>query len=322
GAAPPSPEWLTGTGIAIGMLDTVPPRGHFADARLSLAADGMFDLAVGTAEFGNGTTTVHRQLAAATLGTSVDLIRILQADTQLVGHDTGAFGSTGTVVAGLATTRAAEALRARICAFAAGKAADGTGCSLQADGVQIACGLVSFPALAQAAAEVNETLTASGRFDGTPRSVSFNVQAFTVAVHPRTGELRILRSVHAADAGTVINPEQCRGQIEGGVAMAIGAALYERLDIDTTGAVANPAFRHYHIPALADVPRTEVLFAETRDRIGPFGAKSMSEAPFNPVAPALANAIRDATGVRFHETPFRPDLIYRAITDAVSSRCV
>ncbi|MBV9653537.1 MAG: molybdopterin-dependent oxidoreductase, partial [Acetobacteraceae bacterium] len=138
GAAPPSPEWLTGTGIAIGMLDTVPPRGHFADARLSLAADGLFDLAVGTAEFGNGTTTVHRQLAAATLGTGVDRIRILQADTQLVGHDTGAFGSTGTVVAGLATTRAAEALRARICAFAAGKAADGTGCSLQADGVQIA----------------------------------------------------------------------------------------------------------------------------------------------------------------------------------------
>ncbi len=274
-APPPSPEWLVGVGMAMGMLDTIPPRGHFAEARISLAADGLFDLLVGTAEFGNGAATVHCQIAADGLGTTPGHIRVTQADTRLVGHDTGAFGSTGTVVAGLAVARAAEALRAKL------PAAPG------------------------------ETPEAVGYADGTPRSVTFNVQAFKVAVRPATGEIRILQSVHAADAGAVINPGQCRGQIEGGVVMGIGAALYENFQIDAAGVVTTAAFRSYHIPAIADVPRTEVLFADSHDRFGPFGAKSMSEAPFNPVAAALANAIRDATGKRPHRTPISPDSLYQ-----------
>ncbi len=96
---------------------------------------------------------------------------------------------------------------------------------------------------------------------------------------------------------------QCRGQVEGGVAQAIGAALYEDLTFDADGKVANPTFRGYHIPAFADMPGTEVHFADTYDQIGPLGAKSMSESPYNPIAAALGNAIRDATGVRLYETP-------------------
>ncbi len=94
--------------------------------------------------------------------------------------------------------------------------------------------------------------------------------------------------MQAADAGTVINPMQCRAQIEGGVAQALGAALFEEMVIDGEGHVTNPTFRTYHIPAYADIPRTEVLFAKTIDPLGPFGAKSMSESPYNPVAAALA----------------------------------
>ena len=82
------------------------------------------------------------------------------------------------------------------------------------------------------------------------------------------------------------------------------------------GRVVNGSFRGYHLPAFADLPRTEIVFADTEDRLGPMGAKSMSESPFNPVAPALANAIADATGVRLHATPFRPDRIWRALRDA------
>lgn len=313
GAPPPSPEWRVGTGIAIGMLDTVPPRGHISEVVLCLAPDGIFDLAVGTTEFGNGTTTVHRQIAAAIIGLAPDRIRVAQSDTRLVGHDTGAFGSTGTVVAGMATSRAAEAMRAKLLAFAASHMqAERAECRIVAGGVSSGGTVMSFEAIAREARAAGETPQAEGRFDGTPRSLTFNVQAFTVAVNPPTGELRILRSVHAADAGTVINPEQCRGQIEGGVAMGIGAALFEGVDIDARGAVATSVFRNYHLPAFGDVPRTEVLFADTSDRIGPFGAKSMSEAPFNPVAAALANAIHDAIGVRPRATPFRPDRIYQS----------
>ncbi len=137
-----------------------------------------------------------------------------------------------------------------------------------------------------------------------------------MAVHPVSGAVRILTSVHAADAGVVINPMQCRGQVEGGVAQALGAALYEEVALDGEGAVATRTFRNYHIPACGDVPDTRVLFAETDDAVGPLGAKSMSESPFNPVAAALGNAIRDATGARLTATPFAPDRIFRAVAAA------
>ena len=149
-----------------------------------------------------------------------------------------------------------------------------------------------------------------------PRSVAFNVHGFRVAVNPVSGEIRILKSVQAADAGTVINPMQCRAQVEGGVAQALGAALYEEMMIDDEGRVANAQFRNYHLPAFADVPRTEVLFAETHDTLGPFGAKSMSESPYNPVGAALANAVRDATGVRFHALPLKPDRVFAGLVEA------
>jgi CO/xanthine dehydrogenase Mo-binding subunit len=136
-----------------------------------------------------------------------------------------------------------------------------------------------------------------------------------VAVNPHTGEYRIVRSVHGADAGVVINPMQCRGQVEGGVAQALGSAMFEHVDI-VDGVDTTRTFRGYHIPAYADVPETEVIFAATRDRVGPLGAKSMSESPFNPVAPALANALRDAVGVRFTDLPMSRDRVWLALRAA------
>jgi putative selenate reductase molybdopterin-binding subunit len=141
------------------------------------------------------------------------------------------------------------------------------------------------------------------------------VQGFRVAVNKFTGELKILRSVQAADAGRVANPMQCRSQVEGGVAQSLGAALYEEMVIDAGGRVINPKFRDYHLPSFADIPRTEVLFADTSDALGPMGAKSMSESPYNPVAAALGNAIANATGIRFAATPFKPDRLFPALQE-------
>jgi CO/xanthine dehydrogenase Mo-binding subunit len=166
------------------------------------------------------------------------------------------------------------------------------------------------PTLKEVAARTGRPLSAHGHWGGSPRSVAFNAHWFRVAVDPATGEVRILRSVHSADAGTVLNPQQCRGQIEGGVAQALGSALAEHVDIDASGQVTTTGFRQYHLPTFADVPRTEVCFARTEDAIGPLGAKSMSESPYNPVAPALANALRDAVGVRFTALPFTRDVVW------------
>lgn len=311
------PDWLTGEGAALSMIDTVPPRGHFAHSKLRLLPDGTYQADVGTAEFGNGTTTVHAQLAATALSTDASRVVVRQSDTDLIEHDTGAFGSAGTVVAGKATLAAAEELAVRIRAFAAGiRQTQAAACVLDGDDVVVDGTPVPLAELAQAAADAGVELAAEGRWGGTPRSVAFNVHGFRVAVNRGTGELKILQSVQAADAGVVVNPRQCRGQIEGGIAQAIGAALYEEVVVNDAGNVTTDILRQYHIPTFADVPRSEVYFADTNDAMGPLGAKSMSESPFNPVAPALANAIRNATGVRFSSLPIARDKIYLGLKEA------
>ena len=320
-----SDDWLIGDGIALTMIDTVPPDGHIADATISLRDDGGFELTVGTAEFGNGTSTVHRQIAATALATTVDQIRLQQSDTAHGGHDTGAYGSTGTFVAGRATQAAAENLADELKAFAAPRSGTNPdACVLENDSVdlrrQAPC---PFAQLAEAARDAGQdAVSASGSSAGTPRSVAFNVQGFRVAVNKGTGEIKILKSVQAADAGRVANPMQCRGQVEGGVAQSLGATLYEEMVIDEGGRVVNPKFRDYHLPSFADVPRTEVFFADTCDTIGPMGAKSMSESPYNPVAAALGNALADATGIRFTAVPFKPDRLWPLLQEKFGSRRV
>ena len=168
--------------------------------------------------------------------------------------------------------------------------------------------LVTFAVLVGDAGE----LRGHAEVTGDVRSLAFNVHGFRVAVDTSTGEVVILQSVQAADAGFVINPAQCRGQIEGGVAQGLGTALYEDLVLDE-GRVVTDVFRSYHIPQLADVPETEVYFAATSDALGPYGAKSMSESPYNPVAAALANAVTDAIGVRPRELPMSRDRIWRLL---------
>ncbi|SFY32624.1 Molybdopterin-binding domain of aldehyde dehydrogenase [Streptomyces atratus] len=126
---------------------------------------------------------------------------------------------------------------------------------------------------------------------------------------PDAGGIRILRCGHAADAGNVMNPMQCRSQVEGGVAQALGATLFENVRIGERGEAGTAAFRRHRLPRYADIPRTEVHFMETADAIGPLGAKPMSESPFDPAAPALANALRDATGVRFTQLPLTRDRV-------------
>ena len=308
------PQWLIGTGTAVAMIDTVPPRGHLSHARIALLPEGRYGLDVGTAEFGNGTTTVHTQLAAEALHTDPAQVLIRQSDTDLVDHDTGAYGSTGTVVAGNASLAAAQELAVLLQGFAASLfAADAAQVTLAASAVVCGSERLTLAEVAARAQEAGIELSAEGRWGGTPRSVAFNVQGFRVGVHRATGEIRILQSVHAADAGVVVNPLQCRGQIEGGVAQALGGALFEKVRVSETGEVQTKILREYHVPTFADVPRTEIHFADTRDSLGPLGAKSMSESPFNPVAPALANAVRDATGIRFSTLPLARDTLSLAL---------
>ena len=306
--------WAVGEGMAAAMIATMAPRGHIAHTTATLRRDGTFLLRVGTAEFGNGTSTVHQQIAATVLDVPHDRLELWAADTDAVRHDTGAFASAGTTVAGKALHAACTVLRRRMVDIAAQlTGGDVVSAEVVASGVLAGDELVSWERIVDAAPATlrdEHGLTADGAEFGDFRSLAFNVHAVRVAVDPETGTVRVLQSIQTADAGVVINPAQCRGQIEGGAAQALGGALYEEVLLED-GVVQNAVFRTYRVPQFADVPDTEVYFAETDDALGPFGAKSMSESPYNPVGAAIGNAVSRALGRRGYELPFSRDRVWR-----------
>jgi putative selenate reductase molybdopterin-binding subunit len=307
---PEGDEWAEGTGVALAMLEN-PPTEHRSGALMTLRPDGTFHLAVGSTEMGNGSVTSHRQIAAAVLGARADSVDIINADTDLCPYDSGTFGSTGTVVAGQAVALTATALRDNILDFASRHTGvEPSACRLEAGTVVCGERRIALPDLHVAGSKAGHRFEAKRRAYLSPRTVAFNVHGIRLAVHRMTGEIRILHSVHAADIGRLINPMQCRGQIDGAIAMGFGWALTENMVYDDTGKMVNPALRNYRIPAFADVPRTQVFFADTHDAIGPLGAKAQGECAINPVAPAIANALANATGVRFPHLPFTPDRIF------------
>jgi putative selenate reductase molybdopterin-binding subunit len=178
------------------------------------------------------------------------------------------------------------------------------------DGVLCGGTRLSLAELPTAAHARGLRFTEARKDSGSPRSVTSNTHGFRIAVHRITGEIRILYSVQATDAGGIINPAQVRGQIEGGVAQGIGFALTENFHIDAKGVMVNPNLRNYRIPTFADIPRTDVLLVASNDSVGPMESKGIAECCINPVAPALANALQDATGVRYRELPLTPERIY------------
>jgi putative selenate reductase molybdopterin-binding subunit len=317
---PVGEEWLEGTGIALAMLDCGPPTEHRSGAVMILLPDGHYHLAVGSTEMGNGSVTSHRQLAASVLGAPANNITIINADTDLAPYDTGTFASTGTVVAGQAVTLTAIALRENILDYAGQYTATDPAAWRIEDGFVISGDhRISLVDLHAAGVSAGHRFEAKRKAYLSPRTTAFNVQGIRLAVHQVTGEIRILQSVHAADIGKLINPEQCRGQIDGAIGMGIGWALTEKMVYNQEGRVTNPALRDYRIPAFADLPRSEIFFADTYDKIGPLGAKAQGECAINPVAPAIANAIKNATGARFLSLPFTADRIYLQLVTGVKS---
>ncbi|AQA05733.1 hypothetical protein BVC93_28965 [Mycobacterium sp. MS1601] len=269
-------DWAVGEGVAIAMTATLPARGHRAEVRLTRCGE-RFVLRAGSVEMGSGVTALLQRLAAGELGVSAHSVDVQIGDTAAVGQDSGTFGSTSVMVAGRAVSRACAAMRA---AQAAGTASP------------------------------HEVV---GQAWELPASTVGNAQAFRVAVHQITGVVVILDSVHVVDAGNVVDEGQARGQVEGAVAQGIGAALSEVMVIQG-GRVVNATLRAYRVPQAGRFPAVRVFFADTYDPNGPQGAKSLAEAVINPVAPALANAIRDAVGDCPRDLPITPDRLWHQLS--------
>ena len=153
----------------------------------------------------------------------------------------------------------------------------------------------------------------TGHSDHASAFYMYATQAAEVLVDEESGRVKLLRMAAAHDVGKAINPLNCAAQIEGGLAMGIGAALHEELVIDNNGKVRNPSFLDYHLVTSMDLPKMIPIIVECPEPEGPYGAKGLGEPGLAPTPAAIGNAVADAIGTRIHELPLTPERVYWAI---------
>ncbi|MAT80577.1 MAG: aldehyde oxidase [Phycisphaerae bacterium] len=314
---PPAEEgWVCGNGYATAIQGCTPPTVHRSKARIELRPDGEFDYYTGSADMGNGTDTTLLQILAETMQVSTDRIHIHAGDTDGDAYDTGTFANATTFVAGGAAVRAGNAIVEKICKAAAKYAGcDAADCHIVDSSVHAMGKTIPLAELQEHVRKDGRSLQVVRNHQADPSSVGFAAQCVRVAVNRHDGHIRILRSVSIIDVGNLINPMVCRGQIEGGMTQGLGWILSERVLMDDQGKVLNDAIRHYRLPAFADMPPMEIEFTKTHDKHGTMGAKSIGEIGIHTIAPAVANAVHAATGVRFKEMPLMPHTVLKGIQD-------
>jgi CO/xanthine dehydrogenase Mo-binding subunit len=242
------------------------------------------------AEVGQGAHTVFVQMAAEAVGVPIEKVK-------LIGHDTAETQTSGSASASRLT-------------FMAGNAILGAARQALENWKNEERPAVATYQYRPPKTTMYDPLT--GKSD--PNfAYGYVAQAVEVEVDIETGHIRILRVVSANDVGRVINPELVKGQIEGGVVQAQGYALMENL-VSVDGKIRNPFLSTYLIPTVLDIPvEVKSVILEYPDPIGPWGARGMAEMPFLPLAPAIAAAVHDATGVWIDAIPLTPDRVVAAL---------
>ena len=306
------------TGLGIGVSFRHVGGSGKASAELSLSADGKLKILTAVPDIGTGTHTLLRQIAAEVLTVPPELISNEIGDTESFESDAAPGGSKITNMSGHVVLQAAEQLRQRLTAVAASL----LGCAVSDVVLQngrFSSALnkkrsIEFSAVAQEATKPNGDLRVRETFEVKSRSPvpAFVVQIAEVQVDVETGQLRVKRIVTAHDVGRVINPVAHQGQIEGGLVQGLGYATLEEV-IAENGKVLTTNLGDYRIPCARDLPALETVLIEDPTGPGPFAAKQIGENGIIATAPAIANAVAAAVGVRLFDIPLTAEKIYRAL---------
>lgn len=335
---------LPGRGIGIACNDYVSAfRSLYAydssSVLVKLNEDGSVDLFTGAADIGQGSNTTIAQIVAEVLGlTSLDRVNVNAADSKNGATDLGSYASRVTLVAGNAAKRAAEDARQQLVnalskvwevdpqqiAFQEGSVL----CSDKELSVDLAAAIrmvldktgtfVVGRGYYDAPSVKVDYKTGSGNSGG---AYSFGAQVAEVEVDLETGRVKVIRVASASDCGTAINPMSLEGQSEGSVVCGMGMTLLEDRIMDG-GHTLNPSFLDYKVPTVLESPDVVSFAVEPNDPEGPFGAKGVCEGYQVPTAPAIANAIYDAIGVRIKDLPITPDKILEALKKQDRARIV
>lgn len=336
----PGAKKLRGIGMGVGshVSNAWPFCGDYDNAYVTVQQDGSLHLASGVPDMGTGTCTSLPQLAAEVMGVSFDQVSMTFADTAATPFDIGSHASRTLYAAGTAVVEATRDARKQVLEYAADLFKVAPERLVLEDGVISAVG--------QATGAVGDDCTGTPlckiggvekksitlkelayeahlrnkQFIGVGRIVPENAPPWhahfaEVEVDTELCQVRVLKIAAVHDVGKAIHPIICEGQIEGGVLQGIGYALSEEIKYDEKGRQLESSLHKYMLPTADDVPEIEALLVEANDPTGPFGAKGVGECGLVPTAPAITNAIYDATGIRFYEIPVTEEKMFKALKE-------
>ncbi len=304
-------RYRRGIGVAVAGQGSGIPGIDMGSAFIKMNEDASFNLQVGATDIGTGSDTALAQIAAEVLGVPVNKIIVYSSDTDMTPFDTGAYASSTTYISGSAVKKAAENCKTMI--LEQGRLLLGND-EAEIEGTFVTGGdgkQISFEDICTKSFYTDEQKQIMGiashmSYDSPP---PFNATFAEVEVDTLTGTVRVIKIVSVTDAGQIINPKMAEGQIEGGIPQALGMTLSEFMPFDEKGRPINLDFNSYHIYTAKDMPELVVRFAESHEPTGPYGAKAVAEIPINAPAPAVANAVYNAVGVRVKHLPIKPQQI-------------
>ncbi len=315
-------------GVGMALFDyktgVYPISLEVSNCRMFMNEDGSLSLQMGATEIGQGADTVFTQMAAAATGVTEPNIHIVSTqDTDVAPFDLGAYASRQTYICGMAIKRTGETLKRKIVEYASIKlkkpAAE---LDVEADWVVRRTNRQKLMALADMALEAQynreraERLFAEEHVDIHENTISTGCTFVEVEVDIPLGKVKILNILNVHDSGILINPKLAEGQVQGGMSMGIGYALYEELLYDDKGRPLNDNLLDYKLPTAMDQPDLHAAFVELNDPSGPYGNKSLGEPPAISPGPAIRNAVLQATGVAFDTLPLSPQKLVEGFTAA------
>lgn len=300
---------VRGVGMAITMQGSGISAVDTATATIKLNDDGFYTLMIGATDMGTGCDTILAQMAAEVLECPMEWITVAPIDTDYSPFDTGSYASSTTYVTGTAVVKACTELVEKITNEGArrlgihperarfdGQAVyDHTNPDTRITLAKLGQDSVVGPG--------SQWLTATASHCSPTSPPPLMAGFAEVEADLETGEVKVVDYVGVVDCGTVVNKNLARIQAEGGIAQGIGMALFEDVCYDGRGMMANNSFMQYKIPSRTDLPQIRVAFEESYEPNGPFGAKSIGEVVINTPAPAVAAAVRNATGVQVRALP-------------------
>lgn len=294
-----------------------------SSALVRLHADGSVTVMSGSAEMGQGSSTVLAQIAAGELGVPLESVRLLNSDTSMTSYDRSTGASRTTTVMGLAIQRAAADLREQLVGWARDLEPEA---DVEAEPAGVRIGDRSVPWhevvtrwFGVAGGEVvgRGYVRAEGVTAESPLFWEVGCLGVEVSVERETGRVRVERIVTVGDIGRAIHPQMAEQQDVGGAIMGMGPALHEELRyVDQS--MVNGNLWDYRVPRTTDLPEIDAVLAERADGIGPYGAKGGGEASVNPIGPAIGNAVRNAVGIRLRRLPLTPERVWMALRELES----